>query len=341
MKKVIITSPFYTVNDRPASHKSAQAHIYAAMLSEHADYQVDLNVNGKIQDFSPYDEMWVYHGNDFFGSLNLFGGVSGYGGVEELVKFSQFKGKVVSLHIPWPDYGTMIKGRLKGDYPAIWDKVDLGNLERMYLECQGEVKFPNEGVAKNMVIGDSHSICMYRPGWMVNSVPFKTLNGALNDGLQTFLANRSPKKLELYFGNIDIRHHVCRLGDYREIVPELVKRYVEEAGKLPVDHIGIYEPLPIENESRVLPKTGYYKNKPFWGSWEDRNNARELFISELHKNVIDTRMKVIMWTDYLKNPKGELDFKHMEKPRSVHLSRASYPHWTGEKKDIDLDTFAI
>jgi len=31
------------------------------------------------------------------------------------------------------------------------------------------------------------------------------------------------------------------------------------------------------------------------------------------------------------NDKGELDFEHMEKPKSVHLSRASYPHWQGRK----------
>jgi hypothetical protein len=29
------------------------------------------------------------------------------------------------------------------------------------------------------------------------------------------------------------------------------------------------------------------------------------------------------------NPAGELDFKYMEKPKSVHLSREFYPHWQG------------
>jgi hypothetical protein len=39
----------------------------------------------------------------------------------------------------------------------------------------------------------------------------------------------------------------------------------------------------------------------------------------------------IEWVEYLSNDKGELDFSHMEKPKSVHLSRASYPHWQGHK----------
>ena len=29
------------------------------------------------------------------------------------------------------------------------------------------------------------------------------------------------------------------------------------------------------------------------------------------------------------NDRGELDFKYMEKPQSVHISREYYPHWQG------------
>ena len=41
------------------------------------------------------------------------------------------------------------------------------------------------------------------------------------------------------------------------------------------------------------------------------------------------RVEVILWTDYLLNDKKQLDFRHMEKPQSVHLSRNSYPFWKG------------
>jgi len=121
----------------------------------------------------------------------------------------------------------------------------------------------------------------------------------------------------------------------------LVKEYVQAADALDIEHLGIYEPLPIEDESRKLPKSGYYKGRPFWGSWEDRNRAREIFI-ETAKNEnerINSRVRLIEWTDYLKNPQGQLDFAHMEKPRSVHLSRASYPHWTGLESENTLEDF--
>ena len=46
----------------------------------------------------------------------------------------------------------------------------------------------------------------------------------------------------------------------------------------------------------------------------------------------------------LMNDKKELDFDKMEKPQSVHLSRASYPHWQGKQwtekpKSNDLSSF--
>lgn len=336
--RAVLTSPFYTINNRPTSHKSSQAHIYSAQLIE-TDVYHDMDT-GQIKDFSDYDEMFVYHGNDFFGGLNLFGGVKGFGGVETLARFSQFKGKVYSLGIDFPDYAGMIRDRLKGDYPETWNQVDLENLERMQKESK-TIKYPIYN--PNVVIGDSHAICMYRPGWMVNSVPFKTLNGAINDGLETYLPDNLEghiNKVEWYFGNIDIRHHVCRLGDPSDTVPPLVKRYIEAVKKVPVKNQAIYVPLPIEDESRVLPKSGFYKGKPFYGSWEDRNRARNIFIEELKKSDI----RIIEWTDYLTNSKGQLDFKHMEKPRSVHLSRASYPHWTGiqkEEEPVGLEAFMV
>ena len=62
---------------------------------------------------------------------------------------------------------------------------------------------------------------MYRPDWVVNSVPFKTLNGALKTGFEEFIEDAAPintfNKVEMYFGNIDVRHHLCRIeGDYLE-----------------------------------------------------------------------------------------------------------------------------
>jgi hypothetical protein len=202
------------------------------------------------------------------------------------------------------------------------------------------IKYPK--LTDKIVIGDSHAICMYRPDWVVNSVPFKTLNGALNTGFKEFIEDAAPintfNKVELYFGNIDIRHHLCRIeGNHIDNAKELASRYIQAAENLPIDDVSIYELLPIEDESRKLPKSGYYKGKPFWGTWEQRNSARIAFYETLKEKA--KRVKIIKWTDYLLNRDGQLDFKNMEMPHSIHLSRSSYPHWTGEEKPNTLEDF--
>ena len=123
-------------------------------------------------------------------------------------------------------------------------------------------------------------------------------------------------------------------------------RYAVTAGvlmdKLSCD-VTLWELLPIENPERKVPKTGYYKGTAYYGSWEERTEARNVFMETLEASG----KKVFKWVDMLKNSKGELDFEHMEKPQSIHLSRASYPHWQGkewtEKKEesVQLDAFMV
>ena len=343
--KAILNAPFIPIASRVASHRGAQGAMYGDMIKQ-TGVDIDINWSGKIEDHNEYDEMYVYHGNDWSGSMNVFGGVQGFPYAFNTRNFSQFKGKVYSLAIPFPPYHEMIKERLdkakeKGtEIQQEWLDVDLDNLKRMY-ETAEVIKYPK--ITNKLVIGDSHSICMYRPGWTVNSTPFKTLNGALKN-IVSFIEEVGPMKtfthLETYFGNIDIRHHLCRVeGDPIENTKELARRYVEAIEALPIDNVGIYELLPIEDESRKLPKSGYYKNKPFWGTWEERNKCRLAFRDELER--VATRAKIIRWTDYLMNKQGQLDFDHMEKPQSIHLSRGSYPHWTGEEKGNTLEDFFV
>lgn len=343
--KAILNCPFIPVATRMASHRGAQGAIYADMIRQ-TGVDIDVNWSGKIEDHNQYDAMYVYHGNDWSGSMNVFGGVKGFPYVFNTRNFSKFKGKVYSLAIDFPPYHEMIQERIDkakekgGEIQEEWLDVDIDNLKRMY-ETAETIKWVEHN--PNLVIGDSHSICMYRPGWMVNSVPFKTLNGALNDGLQTYIdmAGTGFEKLECYFGNIDIRHHLCRIeGDPLQNTRDLAERYIKAVEALPINDVAIYELLPIEDESRKLPKSGYYKDKPFWGSWEQRNECRLEFRHYLEKHA--TRARIIRWVDGLTNKNGQLDFDYMEKPQSIHLSREAYPHWTGvEQKTASLEDFFV
>lgn len=331
--KALLSCPFNSISDRPASHRSSQGVIYADMIRQ-SGVDLDINFGGKVKDYNEYDVMYVYHGNDWFGSLNLFGGLQAYSNVANVKAFSQFKGPVYSLACDFPAYADMLVERIlkaqqnKKDIQPEWLEVDMANLQQMQATST-RLAFPH--ITNKVVVGDSHSICMYRPGWTVNSIPFKTLNGVINDEISSCLDFTSISKiesLECYFGNIDIRHHLCRISDdYIQNTKDLVKRYVAAVEALPIDDVSIYEPLLIENSSRRLPKTGYYKGQPFSGTWEQRNECRQIFADEVER--IACRAKLIRWTQGLANSLGELDFAAMEKPQSVHLSREFYPHWTG------------
>ena len=161
--------------------------------------------------------------------------------------------------------------------------------------------------------------------------------GGIEDGedKMSVAAKREKKKsheiAEFYFGNIDVRHHLLRQSDPEQAIRDLAKKYYEQLRNLDLAKVSVYELLPIEHESRVLPKTGYYKGTPFYGSWDQRNTARLVFKDEMRKLCAQGSVNLIEWVDPLLNEKGELDFECMEKPKSVHLSRNSYPHWQGRK----------
>ena len=328
---VLITTPMAPISERISSHRAAQAAIYADQL-RYTGHDVTVNYGGKIEDYNDFECVAVYHGNDWGGTVNLFGGVKQYGSIDQIVRLSKFTGKVLSLVIDFPKYSEMIKPRVDKE-PAShpdWKSVDWTNLAQ--IETFATVINPNNELSSTqLAFGDSHAISMYRPGWKVNSVPFKTLHGALDMGLESFVPDNALVyfELEVYFGNIDIRHHLLRQPDPIKATQALVAEYVKQCQDLSEKHnaeVTIWEPLPIENESRKLPKTGYYKDTPFYGSWNERNEIRKIFVRELEENV-KGNVRIFKWVSKLMNHKEELDFACMEKPQSVHLSREFYPHW--------------
>lgn len=326
MKKVLLTG-LGPISNKIHSHKAAQAIIYADQLQQ-AGMDVTINlVNNKITDYSPYEEIYFYHGSDWSGNLNLFGGIQAYPNQQYVSALSHYNGKIKSLIIDFPNYMSMFLDRLK-KAEITWDNVHWGNLEKLQVEA--ETVDPNMLKRyRNIAFGDSHAICMYRPGWENISVPFSTLHGSIKRGFEEFIPEGGEyDNIETYFGNIDIRHHLCRFDNPIEEAHTLADRYgreVDRIRKIYKADVRAWEPLPIEDESRKIPKTGWYKGTPFYGTWAQRNDVRNAFIERLQYHT-----QVYHWTDKLLNPIGQLDFNSMEKPQSVHLSRASYPYWQGK-----------
>tara|TARA_B110000211_G_scaffold9108_1_gene9703 strand:- start:7995 stop:9068 length:1074 start_codon:yes stop_codon:yes gene_type:complete len=336
--KSLVATPFIPMSKSMASHRSAQGIIYTDQLSTTGiDVTPNMSLEFYYEDFNLFDALYVYHGNDWFGHLNLFGGLKEFPHIDNFVNFSKFKGKVYSLSIPFPDYYDQLKHKVdlaKNKDKVIsplWDSVDWDNIKRM--ESESELVVSNELIKyPNISIGDSHAICMYRPEWMNISVPYKTLYGALEIGLDSFIEYEHDfDNIEYYFGNIDVRHHLLRQENPQQATVDIVDRYIKQAEEVAEKRnatVTLYELLPIENERRSIPKTGWYEGTSFYGSRQERNEIRILFRDELKKRASE-KVKIFEWVDDLINDVGELDFKYMEKPKSVHLSRQYYPHWQG------------
>jgi hypothetical protein len=331
-KKAIIVSPINSISDRLASHRSSDSHIYADALSS-TGFDITINYGNKIKDYEPYDYVFVYHGSEFQGSLNLFGGVDNLSLAENITALSKVPiNKIFSMGQEYPDYTPMFKSRLEKKPSEYWKDVDWKNLS-----APGGFKamqiFSHNW--ENLIIGDSHTTSLYRPGYVVNPIPFKTLHGILKTGFNDIIDSYKNdfKSIGFYFGNIDIRHHLCRQdGTPQTVAFTLVNNYMKRLTEVKNVHgvnIDVYEVLPIENESRKIPKTGWYDGTPFYGSWKERTNMRNLFNNYCEQQCKELGFNFIKWTDYLINKNNELDFKFMEKPQSVHLSREFYPYWNG------------
>lgn len=339
--KYLLVHPIGNISSNIASHKAAQAAIYCDQLNM-AGYDTVVNYSGCDYDYSKFDGLFVYHGNDWSGTINLFGGIKDYANIKSIIDISKFSGKIYSLNIDFPRYDIMLKSRLTDkEYNPQWDNIDWNNFEFI---CSNSEKLDTNFIKiyKKLSIGDSHSISLYRPGWNNITVPFKTLYGAIKAGFDSFIPPYITEidVLEIYFGNIDIRHHIMRRADPESAVKELVNLYVTECKRM-IDVYGcnviIYELLPIENESRKLPKTGFYNGAPFYGTRKERDTMRLLFKSELFK-YSNENLIIKEWVSSLINESGELGFEYMEKPKSVHLSRQYYPYWSGNKISV-LDEF--
>jgi hypothetical protein len=344
MSKNILTMLLGNLPKPEHSYNSTQGHIQAAMLKE-VGIEVEIPYTNDIPEINEDDTIFMYLGFGYSPDstdINVFGGMKNCGDFicEHLTWLSNHKGKVISLGYPLPDYGTIIGNKLKGLTPEQlerWKGLNLDGFKR-FADDGMWIEYPNSNVAKNMVIGDSHAYSLYRPGYMVNSVPHKTLFGALKEGFKSFLPDANINSLDIMFGNIDVRHHLCRQSSPIEAAAHLATQTFLEMQQLPYNEINFYELLPIENESRKLSKSGWYRGTPFFGSWELRSKVRDSFnyaMAELCKN--SDEISFIRWTDGYLNEKGELDFRFMEKPRGVHLSGAHFPFWKrNETNSMDV-----
>jgi|TARA_R110002153_G_scaffold242861_6_gene398114 hypothetical protein len=317
----MITGTFNKIPKKKNSHGYGWARTWSENLG------VGINHNGDYTEV-----LYLDHGVNFGGSLNLFSGFN-----DELkARIDNFlEAKVLySLDIDMPDYGAMLKKRK--------DVIDKEWCDKVSEKCKTVKKLKSTDIVdiKWLTIGDSHTAAYSKENSMVIKTDGLTLNGQIKTDFEYVIQHIEecfPRGVTMSFGNIDIRHHICRLGvDSMEML-KAWKKFGDELEKKGIK-VEYSTPWPIEFEERKLPKTGYYKGQPFWGTREERINALNQWITNMDK----LGMKRVEYPEEWLTLNGEKFAKDkMESVSSVHLSPESYRRKNWGINCVQLSDFML
>lgn len=269
----ILTNPISNVPANAKSHSWGWAQVWRDQLGAIVDHKC----TPKVLDA---DTVYIEHGANFGGSLNLFGGAT----KEIFDKINRVCAckNIVSLDWDMPDYGAMLKKRIGANttYEGITEEwCDQVSKRLSSVTSLKQENLNNGGVT----VGDSHTIAFSGPSHSVLRNDGKTLHGALKGGLDSLLRGFKPTdSIYLSFGSIDIRHHLLRHGP--DAFVALIDEYIYQGNELENKYnVPVYyaHPVPVEYEERRIPKTGYYKKTPFYGSQQERAELTKRFIAYL------------------------------------------------------------
>ena len=275
------------------SHSAGMVHIikelFEATILTHND------------NWDDYDELILYHGVNFReGSFNVVGGIT-----DEVIKRADmlfnFKKKILTLDkFQLNDFGKVRKFPKYENFPII-ESISLPEKE-------------------NLVIGDSHSISVWPDAtYSISRNDGKTLFGFLSDKNKDWHNDlHKYKKLIFYFGNIDLRFHLGRQENPQQATKELFERYCKFVKQYKSSTIT--QLLPLEDESRILPKTGLYLGKTFFGDLSLRNELRNI----ANKIMEDSGIPLIKWPEYFIDTNNKLKLDIMEPRQSVHIRPKFY-----------------
>ena len=319
-KKIAIDGLMRNFSNKMTSHKSS----WAYMLKNQLQYiGYNANVLHKNDPWSEYDVIILDWGMEFKGTFNVFGGANNdlYYRLKQLLDYN---GEIISANIPFPDISNFIKTRLKTG-TSLFKTLDPENFKLKLIDIKW---FDHVFESPNVCFGDSHILSAYHPGYMIFRNDGLTLHSALDKKIKNFIPSFT-EKLIIYLSSIDIRHHLLRL--YPNIDDAIVAQsfqlieFEKQLKELNLKYIKIIKILPIEFENRKLPKTGYYKNKPFWGNINDRSKLVE-YTNNFFENIsLKNNWETYSWPEnwYNIDPKKFAE-EYMEKPKSIHLGRHSY-----------------
>ena len=328
-KTVAIDDVVTTFSNRESSHKSAWTYMLASQLRSVGITATVLTKNDNIHDF---DVWMVALPMEFAGSYNLFGGANDEPAAR-IKRLLDYSGDVYCINREMPDVGAFTASRLKSCSDN-WKALDVNRLTDI---CKNIETVDLTIDSSTFILGDSHSVSVFVPGSNISRNDGKTLFGVMKEGMETYIPE-GTEHLITYFGNIDIRHHLCRQSNPLESVKALVADYFKHLKALNINRIDVVKLLPIEFEGRRIPKTGWHKDAPFAGTQVERTQLMEVFNSEVDRLAEEYGFGVISWpSDWYDTHPELFAKKYMEKPGSVHLSREFYQYsFTTNEKNLSL-----
>lgn len=320
--KYVIDDVVTSFTDRIASHRSAWPRMQKCMVD------TAFNTNSEIafgnEDLVKEGIWLVSTPMEFKGEVfNLFGGYT----IETRNRIARVLdmdlSNIKALDMPIGDIERILRPRAaKTDFDfteSEWSKI------RDLMKCEVIKHEDLVTDIQRVVIGDSHSISRFRSNTIVYRNDGLTLHGLTTRGVNTYLPDYFVPHLVIDAGNVDIRHHLCRQLDPAKAARELVTDLRVQLEDLQQSGlIGTFEvttPYPIEFEERKIPKTGYYKGTPFFGSHPNRDRVRSI----MHNEMMYQFDRVFEWPNnwYMIDPEAYAK-NYMEKPGSVHLSPEFY-----------------
>ena len=271
----------------------------------------DVDIVTKPNDIHEYDAVCINEGLNYKkGSWNFFGGMQEYS-LEILKHLNKYQGKVYCFNedICWE---SLIKRKeIRDIYKS---KDDFPEVVTLYTDRKTD----------KIIIGDSHSVSIYKPGYSISRNDGATLFGSLKEGgiLRSFNFD-DYNNIVLYFGNIDVRFHIHRQGKFNAL-DKLIKDYCDFVNSLiKKGHDVIVQGLlPIEDESRKIPGTGLYKDNAYYGNRAERQSYVDYFNIVMYERSLYYGFNFRSW-DLPKDGFDSPKFKCMESRQSVHL-RPSY-----------------
>tara|TARA_X000001036_G_scaffold133385_2_gene126214 strand:- start:3488 stop:4453 length:966 start_codon:yes stop_codon:yes gene_type:complete len=307
---LVITNPLSNIPKAPKSHNLGYAQIWADQLKAQIDHTCTKNILNA-------DIVYINHGVNFTGSVNLFGGIDQniFDRINTIINCKN----IISLE--WDVKVWVDNFRKRIGNSSTYDKVTEQWCDKLESKLQNVPILKQEDLNMDgITVGDSHTLAFSAKTDKIYRRDGATLHGALKSGLKNLFRDKPIEgNITFCFGSIDIRHHLLR--HHNIDLKSMIKEYIKQAKEC-TDNPKFAVPVPVEYEKRKLPKTGYYKGTPFFGSQLERKRITDDFISIL---TDESKGNVVMpprfWYD-MDPEKYALNF--MEKGSSVHIAPPHY-----------------